>query len=222
MTTFDESWTGKIRRVGDLERPDHRYLKPEHICGFFGEFTPHMGFNYSTTNDFIFNIKKPVAKREKKDWKYKLRDINEVGKLIRKSLKCDTLSCYTFVPAPPSMPPDHPEYDDRTLQIIKAIDNNVNVCALLETAVSRRPAHDSNDRPTPDDIESGVRICDEQSRLRSDIQQIILLDDVLYHGATFVGCRRKLLDYFPNAKVYGLFVARCVPERSIQEYPQEF
>jgi len=62
-----------------------------------------------------------------------------------------------------------------------------------------------------------MRCCEEKVAGSQVGTQIILLDDVLVTGATFVACRRILLNRFPNVTVFGVFVARRVPERTLPE-----
>ncbi len=214
MTTFDPSWQSKLRVVGDIERDHHHYLNTEHVCCYFGEYTARKGYDHSATNRIIFDLKKHPNKQGTKEWKFKLCDIQRVGSLIRHNVKPDTLLNFTFVPVPPSKPPDHSEYDDRNLRIIRAIDPQVNVRPLLETIRERQPAHQSGQRSTLKELEDGIRICEEHLGDLPDIEQIVLLDDLLVTGATFVVCRKKLLEHLPAANVFGLFVARRVLQRS--------
>jgi hypothetical protein len=58
MTTFDGSWSGRLRKVSDLERPDHWYLTAKDDCVFFGEYTARGGYGHSSTNQLIHNLKK--------------------------------------------------------------------------------------------------------------------------------------------------------------------
>ena len=133
MTKSDESWSNKLRQIGDIERPDHSYLTPEHTCYFFGEYTARKGWQHSATNGIINNLKKSPKTRETWQWKYKARAIRQVGQLICDNLKLDALSQVTLVPAPPSKPPDHPDYDDRILRLANAISKKLDARSLLET-----------------------------------------------------------------------------------------
>lgn len=217
MTISDESWSNRLRQIGDIERPDHYYLTPEHSCFYFGEYTARKGWGHSTTNGIINNIKKHPNTQSTVQWQYKLQAINRIGQLMRANLKPEVLPRITFVPAPPSKPPDDPDYDDRMLQLGRAIGNDVDIRPLLETAQARDPAHQSDERPGPDALATGMSICEDQVDTSPVSAQLILLDDVLVTGATFLSCRRLLLDRFPEATVLGMFVARRVPERTLPE-----
>ena len=193
-----------------MERPDHWYLKPDHVCCYFGEYTARGDFKSNATNSLIYNLKKDPSRQKLEEWKYKLESIEKIGKLIGRSLKDDTPSRFTFVPAPPSKPLGDSGFDDRLMQVIAAIEPKVAACPLLETVYARNPARQSLDRPGPEILEASMRVCEDRLMDLQDKVQFILLDDLLVTGATFVACRRKLLERFPDAKVYGLFVARRV------------
>ena len=213
MTISDESWSNKLRQIGDIERPDHSYLTPEHNCYYFGEYTSGEGYSHSSTNSIVNNIKKPPSTRETPQWKYKLEEIDRVGSLIRNSLKPEAISSISFVPAPPSKPPSDPDYDDRILQLSRAAGEDIDIRPLLETVQARDPAHLRDDLRSPDVLVAGMRFCPEHLESVTPVgTHIILLDDVIVTGATFVSCRQILLSHIPDARVSGLFVARRVLE----------
>ena len=102
MTMSDESWSNRLRQIGDIERPDHYYLTSEHSCYYFGEYTARKGWGHSKTNGIINNLKKHPNTQSTAQWQYKLQAINKIGQLMRANLKPEALSRITFVPAPPS------------------------------------------------------------------------------------------------------------------------
>ena len=210
MTTSDESWSNNLRQIGDIERPDHIYLEAKlGSCYYFGDYTARGGWAHSTTNGIITNIKKHPEMKSAPQWKYKLKAISRIGGLIRSNLNPEAISSITFVPAPPSKPPSDPDYDDRMLQLGRAVGDDIDVRPLLETVQGRDPAHLSVDRPGPDVLAAGMRFCSDCPESTKPVgTHIILLDDVLVTGATFRSCRQILLSQFPDATVSGLFVAR--------------
>ncbi|WP_136661753.1 hypothetical protein [Nitratireductor sp. XY-223] len=215
MTTSDESWSNKLRQIGDIERPDHYYLTEQHECVYFGEYTARKGWSHSKTNGTIHNLKKHPDTRHTMQWQHKLRTINWIGRLIRANLDPAALSRITFVPAPPSRPPTDAAYDDRMLQVCKAVGNDVDVRELLETAVHRPAAHESEERPGPEGLAQCIRFRQDQANLRPVADQIIIVDDVMVTGATFVACSQIIVEHHPGASIFGMFVARRVPERTL-------
>lgn len=212
--TSDASWSTKLRTIGDLERGDHTFLRSEHTCAYFGEFSARKGYKHSTANQIVLNLKKSPDKRGAVEWQYKDREIIRVGKLIRANLPAKVIKDLTIIPAPPSKAPSHPLHDDRMERIARTIGDDVDVRCLLSTGQSRTPAHHSDNRPGPDDLEQGLVWHHDEAARKSIGSMIIVLDDVLVTGATFVACSRVLSRQCPQSRVYGLFVARRVPERS--------
>lgn len=215
MTTSDESWSNKLRQIGDIERPDHYYLTEQHDCVFFGEYTARKGWAHSKTNGTIHNLKKHPNTRYTQQWQHKINAINWVGRLIRANIDPSALARLTFVPAPPSKLSADPDYDDRMLKVCQAVGTDVDVRELLETVVARPAAHESDERPGPDALAKGIRFRQGQAALGPVAEQIVVVDDVMVTGATFIACRQILLGHFPTASIFGMFVARRVPERTL-------
>lgn len=215
MTISDESWSNKLREIGEIERPDHFYLTTDHECVYFGEYTARKGWSHSSTNQIINNIKKHQNTRLTPQWHYKLREIERVGRLIRRNLKADALGSITFVPAPPSKCRTDPDYDDRIAMIAREVGGNIDVRCLLETSQTREPAHHSDERPKPAALVAGMRFRSEQLAAKPLGSQVIILDDVLVTGATFAACYQLIVEHQPDATVFGMFVARRVPERAL-------
>jgi hypothetical protein len=82
MTTFDESWSGRLRKVGDLERPDHWFLTEADDCVFFGEYTARAGYGHSSTNQLIHNLKKKPELSGTPQYVWKGRAIDTIGRAI--------------------------------------------------------------------------------------------------------------------------------------------
>ena len=94
---------------------------------YFGDYTAREGWAHSTTNKIITNIKKHPETKSTPQWKYKLKEIARIGGLIRRNLNPEAISSITFVPAPPSKPPSDPDYDDRMLQLGRAVGDDSDV-----------------------------------------------------------------------------------------------
>lgn len=76
-------------------------------------------------------------------------------------------------------------------------------------------AHDTDERPKPADWYAAYSI-DETLTDRA-LTDVLVIDDVLTAGAHFAGLKRRLLERFPGAGLYGVFYAR----RAVQQDPSE-
>jgi predicted amidophosphoribosyltransferase len=65
-------------------------------------------------------------------------------------------------------------------------------------------------RLSPDQIAAGYQI--DENLCEPAPNTIALFDDVITTGAHFVAARRVLQVRFPQARVFGFFIARRVPE----------
>jgi len=159
----------------------------------------------------LVNLKKHPSKEGTAEWNHKLKAINYVGKLISQNLKQERLDRLTFVPAPPSTPPDHPRHDQRMLQVAKAIRKDVDARPILETIEMRVPASRSASIRRPELIKANTRVNEEVVALRKVAKVLIVLDDMITTGSTYVACRELLKERFENVQVYGIFIVRRVP-----------
>jgi hypothetical protein len=208
----DASWSGRLRRVTELERPDHHWLGDEHECYFAGEYTPRAGYAHSKTNGLVNNLKKKPSLRGTNQWPHKLRAIREVADVFSAGLKPEARSMITFVPIPPSKPYNHPEYDDRMTAVARAIASDVDVRELIRLEISREAAHETVETRDPDELRAKLAII--LPLLEPRPRLIALLDDLLTTGCSFRACQTLLAEALPDVPVIGLFVARRVPDRS--------
>jgi predicted amidophosphoribosyltransferase len=118
----------------------------------------------------------------------------------------------TFVPVPPSKTIDHPDYDDRLLQVLQGLSQarRLDVRELVTMAESTDPAHLTQD---PRDIRELMRRMRLEEALANPTPEaVIIFDDVLTTGAHFKAVQRILLARFPDVPMAGLFLARRAPE----------
>lgn len=113
-----------------------------------------------------------------------------------------------IVPAPPSKPRGHVDYDGRLELLARGIGPNADVRCLLETVQARQQAKRAEQRPAIEDLAASMRVVEEL--LNPLPTGIILLDDVITSGTTFKAAQRLLSPYLGNVKLVGLFVARRV------------
>ena len=136
--------------VDDLLRPLYPHLTAADQCYFLREYTAGRGYAGSETNRLILNLKKPPDRRGKPEWRYKQRAIEQVAREFRASVNLSALRRVTLVPMPPSKAKDDPLYDDRMLQVLRAVDveGQLDIRELLLGAASMPAAHLTTHRPT--------------------------------------------------------------------------
>lgn len=212
--TSDSTFPQRLTKIDDLTRPDHWYLTDADVCYFIGEYTARQGYAYSATNNLVLNFKKHMDRRGRPEWRYKARAIQNAALAFRTALNADALDRLTFVPIPPSKAKDDPLYDDRLTQMLHAIRPNpvLDVRELIIQTLSTDAVHDSDNRPSPDQIAALYRI--DEALAAPPPTTIAIVDDVLTTGSHFRAAQMVLAARFPDVPTVGLFIARRVPDTS--------
>lgn len=212
MTTSDGSWSGKLRKVTDLERGDHYHLTADDNCYFVGEYTSGAGFAHSATNQLILNLKKKPSTRGTYQWKYKGQAIAAAAAALASGINKGAISTVAFVPIPPSKLPTDPEYDDRMSQVARAIHPDVDLRELIYLTGERDAAHDNDSTRDPQFLRSQLAIA---PNLLANLPGIVfLIDDMLTTGCSFRACKDMIVAAAPTTRVIGLFVARRIIDHS--------
>ena len=201
----------RFTRIDDLSRPDHWHLAEGDACYFLGEYTARQGYAYSDTNQLIINLKKPMDRRDRPEWRYKQEAIRQAAEAFRKGLNPEALDRLTFVPIPPSKAKGHPLHDDRLTRMLHAIRPQppLDIRELIVQTESTEAAHGLEDRPWPEEIEALYEV--DESLTAPPPQAMAVVDDILTTGAHFRAAHAVLSTRFPTATVVGLFIARRVP-----------
>jgi len=210
----------RMTRVGDLERRDHYHLPADATSYFWGEYTPYehtegKKWNYSPTNQLMSNLKKKMDRQGQYDWKYKREAIETVGRQFAQFWKWKELQekhRVALVPIPPSRARGDAMFDPRMLEIAQVIAARSGVALDIRDCLSFSgkygPSHESDERPTPDQLFADLTFDPAVGRQDSPTGVIFLLDDMLTTGAHSVAVRRKLGEVFPGVQMVSLFVAR--------------
>ena len=199
----------RLQRIDQLLLPDHFYLSADDDCYFYGEYTVQGGFAHSDTNRLILNFKKEIGRRGKPDWKYKAEAIRDVAKIFTSLNDWPQLQNFTWVPIPPSKDKNDPQYDDRLVQTLKAMQahfQNLDFRELVRIKRSRQAAHGNENRPTPQNHYANFEI--DKSLTNPAVTSIVVFDDVVTTGSGFKAMKRLLSERFPGVKVIGVFIAR--------------
>jgi len=122
------------------------------------------------------------------------------------------LKTATLVPVPPSKAKDDPLYDDRMRRVPQVLgrDLDLDIRELVLQRTSMGPSHESEARPTPEQVAENYYI--DEERTDPEPRQIGIFDDLLTAGCHFRAMKTVLLERFPEAAIVGVFLARRVPE----------
>ena len=202
----------RLSKIDELTRPDHTFLEQADDCYYLGEYTARAGYAFSTTNDLIQNLKKPMDRRGRPEWRYKTWAINRSAQMLREAIPEQWLDRVTFVPVPPSKTREHVDYDDRLLQILTKVGEgrHFDIRELVVMAENVDPAHLSDDPRNISALLNKMRL--DRSLLQPVPQAICVFDDVLTTGAHFKATQMWLRTEFPHVPLAGLFLARRAPE----------
>jgi len=160
----------------------------------------------------VLNLKKSPDLAGTPQYAWKGRAIRDIGRAIAANISAEALTRACFVPVPPSKRPDAPGYDDRMAQVARAIGPAVDVREVLVTTGERDAMHVQSTKRDPDALRATLGL--NPALLQPAPEQVILLDDVLTTGCSFMVCKAMLSEVWPEAKIYGLFVARRALDRS--------
>jgi hypothetical protein len=214
MTTSNNtSFPQRLTRIDELTRGDHTYLEDKDECLFFGDYTARKGFAHSATNNLVLNFKKPMKYRGKPGWQYKAKAIREVAQAFSENLGA-AMGSLTLVPIPPSKLKTDPDYDDRLMEMLRALKPpqgiKPDVRELIGQTKTMPASHESENRLPPSEWEKAYYV---EDRLAAPQPAWIgIIDDLLVTGCRFRAISNVLKTRFPQARITGLFIARRVPE----------
>lgn len=203
--------TLRLTKIDDLTRRDHRHLTPEDRCFFLGEYTARTGYAFSETNNLILNFKKSPARRGLPEWRHKDAAICKVAEMFRDALPEDWLTTVTLVPIPPSKTKGDPLYDDRMLRMLQTLGHGleVDIRELVLQCENMGAAHNSDDRPSPQDLVRSYGI--NEMVAEPPPTEVALFDDLLTTGAHFKAAQAMIENHYPGVPTVGIFIARRVP-----------
>jgi hypothetical protein len=206
----------RLQLIGGVERHQHFYLRPEHKCYFWGEYTPWeftkgLTWSFSDTNALIADFKALAFTSKSPDWQRKSDAIERISTAFAGFWKWSALAQQCMlVPIPPSRARLDRLFDDRMTQVLLRM--KVLTGAALdvrEAIVSNGMAptsHTAQKRPKVDEL---IETLSLSSLPPTAPKYIYLFDDVLTTGAHFVACSTLLKERFPECSIIGNFVARC-------------
>lgn len=175
-------------------------------------YTPRADYSYSTTNQYIWNLKIPPNSGNSRLTYKRDAILNFTAELCGFLLRYPGITA-ALVPMPPSKASGHSDYDDRMDQVALKTSNQVDgICfmPLLYRTRSVESVHQcTSGRRSPDEIYQDLSINEAIAYSYQPETPLILIDDVLTSGAHFSAARRRLLERFPEADVRGIFWAKA-------------
>jgi predicted amidophosphoribosyltransferase len=201
--------------IDQLKMKDHTYLDSNDQCLFFTEFYSGHGFAGSG-NQLITNLK--IKPSEKHRHQHKKNAIDKCADLIINGFGLERLEKCLLIPIPPSKEKNDPEYDDRLIQILLAIQEKgkqnsfrIDFHELFSTIKSRKQTSTLKDKK-PNPVEHMKNWNVNHSLLKNiKHENILILDDVITTGSQFKATKKLILQTIPQCNVYGIFIARRVP-----------
>lgn len=193
-------------------------MLPTDTCLYLFEYTSHMRYDFSATNNLISNLKKKPSLSGTSAYKYKRSAIQQCAMTLATSLNSSWLDVCTLVPVPCSRVFGDPDYDDRMEEICQRIRPGLDVRKIVTQTRSTIRSHEvqSGQRLTVEDLLQVYQI--DESKCHPQPVTIGIVDDVLTAGTHFRAMHTLLVQRFPTAEIYGIFVAR----RVFPEAPEGF
>jgi hypothetical protein len=195
-----------LLKIDELTRADHSFLIPEDHCFYIREYTT-AGYDASPDNQLVFNLKCPISHPNAGRLYYKGLAIQQAAMDISKALNDIPVADTVFIPLPPSKLAQTPGYDPRVRDMLRRAEATagINVVEALGIRAERAAAHETEDRPTVDELVANFVI---NSLSWVGTKTVAIFDDVLVTGAQFRAAARVLRTYAPKANIVGLFWVR--------------
>lgn len=205
--------TARLSKIDELTRPDHTFIEPEDECYYIGDYYAGRGFSFSTINNLINNLRKPMDRRNRPDeWRHKQSATVTCGNMLREAINEEWLSEATLVPMPSSKKRDHAEYDDRIPKILTelASGRRVDIRELVVMKQSVQQSHLAQERVSIPELIENMSL--DETVAEPPPRSIGVFDDVLTTGRHFKAVQTMLRRRFPGISIVGIFIVRRVPD----------
>lgn len=214
----------KLWQIDESTVGQHFSLRVTDQCFYFWEYTAGKRYDFSPTNQLIWNLKtKPVqiAKSPGRNF-YKQQAINHSAAALRRLLGQGYVEqAATFIPVPGSKAPGDPNHDDRTLQVLQRAFHGwaADVRPILGLTQSTPADHENPDRLTYEDLLAITRLHDPSGTPPRRV--IVIVDDVLNSGKHFKVGQTLVSGQYGAVEIRGLFLARCIRDAAAaaEEFP---
>lgn len=198
----------RLQKIDEHTRPDHSYLDKGDECYYLLEYAPRQGYEHSSSNDLIINLKKPVSRRGLPEYRYKEQAIRQAGDMMRAVLPQEFVAQATWIPIPSSKTVEHPDYDDQVVQVLRLLTQDA-TCEISELIIQTESLESFHD---------GCRLNPEQLAYYYRLNEILsatitpavfaVFDDMLTTGSHFKAVKSLLQNHWPRVPAVGIFIAR--------------
>ncbi len=197
-------------KIDETTIVDHARLVAADEILYLFEYVSGRDYTFGATNSLISNLKKKPSLKGSAQYRYKTRDMTKCSQFLAEAINPAWLNGATLVPVPPSKAKDHPDYDDRMASICRAIPVAfpVDVRELVVQTTSTDAAHESNDRPSVEELLEIYEIAEDLTQPAP--RRIAIVDDVLTAGTHYRAMHTILSQRFPGIPIVGMFVARRI------------
>ncbi len=211
----------RLMQLDESNRADHRHLGPEDRCFYFGEFFARSEIAFSVTQRLIadYQCRPSLAAADPERRALKEQALTTIAAGLRAAIGPSGAEAYTWVPVPPALAIDHPDFDDRLSRTLRAafagLDGDVRpVLRYAGDADGDGEGdveHRKRRRSGPDALYRRLWVDVDAARARPIRAGLVLFDDVLCTGAHFRAAARRLLELRPEPiPIVGVFLARRI------------
>jgi predicted amidophosphoribosyltransferase len=203
--------------VDEAVRSEYHYIEAGDTCFYVWERMSNLwssgqrpDYTQYPVNSLISNLQiSPTRKTSQPQRHYwKERAIKYTAEALAALLPEEWRNAVTFAPIPPSRVVDEPEYDERLLTVLKAIRPKLADVRPLVVLKSDCGVDSKQKGLTPAD--RAVHYVVDEKLVDPEPEIVMLFDDVLTTGCHYKAIEQVLKVRFPNATVFGLFLARAV------------
>ena len=213
----------RLLQIDETTFGEHFSLAASDYCYYVWEYTAGQRYDFSPTNQLISNLKiKPtqISGNPRRD-RHKTQAISHCAAALRSLIQRTWVEQHgTFIPMPASKVPGHQDYDDRIHRILQAAFTgfNADIRPMLGQVENTPADHESNDRLSHSALRDLTRI-NETYAVVPPRPNIAVVDDVLNSGKHFKVAQELLSQRFPGIPVIGIFVARCIRNNPVADFP---
>jgi hypothetical protein len=213
----------RLLQIDETTVGEHFSLAASDYCYYVWEYTAGQRYDFSPTNQLISNLKiKPTQiSGNPRRHRHKQQAISHCAAALRSLIQRAWVEQNgTFIPMPASKVPGHQDYDDRIHRILQAAFTgfNADIRPMLGQVENTPADHESNDRLSHSALRDLTRI-NETYAVVPPRPNIAVVDDVLNSGKHFKVAQELLSQRFPGIPVIGIFVARCIRNNPVADFP---